>query len=76
MNSEPRSPTSASTTPVSVSQTSGVRLICNRVQCLTPLNVTEPLPSGSWTVWPGWRSTRNTFPSGFFSCVMFALSMA
>ena len=35
MNSDPSSPTSARTTPSRVSQTSGVRLIWRRVQCLT-----------------------------------------
>src|SRR4029079_11101635 len=76
MNSDPSSPSMARTTPSRVTQTSGVRLICKRVQCLTPWNVTEPAPSGSCAVCPGWRSTRNCFPSGFFSWVMSALFIA
>ena len=74
MNSEPSSPTRARTTPSRVSQTSGVRLIWSRVQCLTPLEGDAcRRRRAAATVWPGCRSTRNIFPSGFFSCVMLGL---
>ncbi len=64
MNSEPSSPSSASTTPSSAIQSPGLRLTCSFTNRLTPSKVIEPEPVGQLTVWPSARSTRSGLPSG------------